>query len=634
MTKLAAQGAYLSQLETILSAAIKVTKADHGNIRLLETPSGHLRIVVHEGFDQEWLDFFETIEPGTAACGGALALGNRVVVEDVKTHPIFLGAPALEVMRRAGIRSVQSTPIMGDQGECLGMLSTHFPHPHQVDEQEGILLDLLAHQVAATIQRMRTEETLRKSEQRHRTLIEAVAVVTCHCPPSGLVVEAQPSWLSFTGQTEEEMLGEGWLQAVHPDDRAATAQGWQDAVARAVPFQSKYRLRRRDGAWRWMRVTAAPLRDESGAIVEWFGASVDITAQKKLQENLRTSEQNLRAIFENAGVGIALLSKDMRFLATNDRVSEMLGYTQEELLHMTPRDVTHPADREIEAARMAEAFEELPPVYHGVKRDRRKDGTAIWVRVTATPIRSVDDEIVGSVAISEDITGQKDAEVRLLESEALVRLLFESSPIAMGIFNLDGNATLLNEAGRRLIPEARFDVGNRLARSRWSAEAPDGTVLQPENFPLARALRGERVVPGVTMQYTDAEGGVSRHVLQAVPIFDSAGQLKGAFSAAADLSDRRGVEELRSHAPRMEALAQLSGDLAAANAERALACLTRRESEVLRSLVKGHSNKEIARELGLSPRTVENHRANLMKKLEARHVTQLVSLWLSVHTTP
>ncbi len=75
---------------------------------------------------------------------------------------------------------------------------------------------------------------LSKSELRFRTLVGAVSAITWSCPPSGLHVEPQPEWMAFTGQSAEEMLGDGWTKAVHPDDRARAASEWREALAHAA----------------------------------------------------------------------------------------------------------------------------------------------------------------------------------------------------------------------------------------------------------------------------------------------------------------------------------------------------------------------------------------------------------------
>lgn len=111
-------------VDTALDAAISATGADMGNVQL-SCPEG-LRIVAHRGFERPFLDFFVVVDDRSAAsCGEAKKTGRRIVVPDVPSDPIFVGTAAEEVMAKASVRSVQSTPLVGQSGQLLGMLNTH-----------------------------------------------------------------------------------------------------------------------------------------------------------------------------------------------------------------------------------------------------------------------------------------------------------------------------------------------------------------------------------------------------------------------------------------------------------------------------------------------------------------------------
>src|SRR5688572_11366015 len=128
----------------ILDVAIKISEADMGNVQLLEGGSDVLKIVAQRGFERSFLEFFDTVDNGLTARGRAMELGERVIVEDVATSPIFVGSPAREVMLSAGARAVQSTPLITRSGRLVGMFSTHYRRPHRPSERQLTLLDLLA----------------------------------------------------------------------------------------------------------------------------------------------------------------------------------------------------------------------------------------------------------------------------------------------------------------------------------------------------------------------------------------------------------------------------------------------------------------------------------------------------------
>src|SRR5262247_5054 len=138
-------------LNGLLASAIAMTQADRGNIQLFEPASGGLKIKVQRGFKQPFLDFFDEVHVGQAACGTALKTAERVVVEDVTNNPIFLGTAALEVMLDAGALAVQSTPLVSPFGHTLGVVSTHYRKPHRPHAGELDILDRLAYQTIKCI---------------------------------------------------------------------------------------------------------------------------------------------------------------------------------------------------------------------------------------------------------------------------------------------------------------------------------------------------------------------------------------------------------------------------------------------------------------------------------------------------
>ncbi len=119
-----------TMLESALDAAIDATHAQMGNIQLRDDKGLH--IVTYRGFEAPFLEFFACVSDGHgAACGAAMKSGARVIVSDVGADPIFVGTEAASVMQQARARAVQSTPLVSVSGQFLGMLSTHFDHPHR-----------------------------------------------------------------------------------------------------------------------------------------------------------------------------------------------------------------------------------------------------------------------------------------------------------------------------------------------------------------------------------------------------------------------------------------------------------------------------------------------------------------------
>jgi len=138
-------------LHDVLKAVTKATKTDLGNIQLFDSRRVRLKIVAQRGFGAEFLDFFSEVQGEGAACGAAMCARQRVIVEDVVTHPIFVRQPSQGILLRAGVQAVQSTPLITRSGELVGMISTHFRSRHRVPAYRLCLIDIISRQLAELI---------------------------------------------------------------------------------------------------------------------------------------------------------------------------------------------------------------------------------------------------------------------------------------------------------------------------------------------------------------------------------------------------------------------------------------------------------------------------------------------------
>ncbi|HEV7577456.1 MAG TPA: PAS domain-containing protein [Caldimonas sp.] len=159
-TRLVRDGDDIAPLLEIVDAAIAITGADMGNIQLLDPAPGSLRIVASRGFERPFLDFFDAVPAGEAASSAAMRTAARVVVDDVAASALFVATPALDVMLAAGVRAVQSTPLITRSGRLVGMLSTHHRAPRVPQDRDLHLLDVLARQAADWIERTQAQDEL------------------------------------------------------------------------------------------------------------------------------------------------------------------------------------------------------------------------------------------------------------------------------------------------------------------------------------------------------------------------------------------------------------------------------------------------------------------------------------------
>ena len=127
------------------------------------------------------------------------------------------------------------------------------------------------------------EEEIRRSEERYRSLVQGGAQVVWVAGPDGAMKEDSPEWRWITGQSAEEYIGHGWLDSIHPEDRERVERDWRECVRTGKVFDDRYRIRTKGGSYRHYDVRAVPI-ERDGKIVEWVGASTDVTSQREAEE--------------------------------------------------------------------------------------------------------------------------------------------------------------------------------------------------------------------------------------------------------------------------------------------------------------------------------------------------------------
>ncbi|WP_146237989.1 PAS domain S-box protein [Meiothermus sp. Pnk-1] len=325
-------------------------------------------------------------------------------------------------------------------------------------------------------ERERAEEALRRSEERYRSLVEATAQIVWDTPAHGEFVREQPGWAAFTGQRWEEYQGWGWLEAVHPEDREATARAWNQALRERQLYQIEHRLRRHDGEYRHMRVRAVPVRNPDGSVREWVGLHTDITEEKQAER----ATAYLAAVVESSAD--AIISKDLNGVITgwNRGAEEMYGYSAEEIVgqpvtRLIPPHLVGEEEKLLERVQRGERVEQ----YETLRR--RKDGSDLYVSLTLSPIRDRAGRVIGASSIARDITERK------LEEEGL-RFLDQAS-VALAA-NLDVEETLRRIA-QLAVPRLADWCSVSLPNAEGKLEALEIAHPDPERVRLVRELAAE-----------------------------------------------------------------------------------------------------------------------------------------------
>ncbi|MDG3005472.1 PAS domain S-box protein [Paludisphaera mucosa] len=402
------------------------------------------------------------------------------------------------------------------------------------------------------------ETALQASESRYRTLIAATTAIVWNTPASG-EIETEQAWGDFTGQAFAEYRGWGWLDAVHADDREATAHAWSTAVAERTVYQVAHRLRRADGVYRQMNVRGVPIMDPGGGIREWVGIHTDVTDQQRAEADLRLRDRAIRAV----GQGIVIADADRPddpIIYVSPGFERLTGYDSEEVLGRNCRflqgEDTDPAavDRLREAIRGGEPCTVELLNY-------RKDGSSFWNELSISPVRDAAGRLIHFVGVSVEVTTRRVLEERFRRATQRLEHVVASSPAILFTSSVAGDRiqeftwiseSLLEVLGYR--PDAAMRPG-------WWAEN-----IHPEDRGRILAdLHGELFLRGRNDQeyrFRHGDGGYRWMRADLRLVRDATGRPLEVVGSWADVTERKSLEEQFQQAQKMDAFGQLAAGVA------------------------------------------------------------------------
>lgn len=281
----------------------------------------------------------------------------------------------------------------------------------------------------------RAEEAVRESEQRFRLLADTAPVLIWMSGPDKLCNYFNKPWLDFTGRTIEQEIGNGWAESVHPEDLQKCVQTYSQSFDRREPFRMEYRLRRRDGEYRWLLDIGVPRSNEDGSFAGYIGTAVDVTEQKRAEEAVRESERRFRLLADTAPVLIWMSGTDKRWSYFNKPWLDFTGCSIEEELGNCLTERIHPEDLQRCVQIYSQSFDRREP-FRKECRLRRHDGEYRWLLDIGVPRFNEDGSFAGYIGTAVDVTEQKKAEEALRAGEERMRLAQQSAHIGSFEWNI------------------------------------------------------------------------------------------------------------------------------------------------------------------------------------------------------
>ncbi len=268
-----------------------------------------------------------------------------------------------------------------------------------------------------------------------------------------------------------------WRDRLHPEDKERSIQAFQAFLKQEVPnYNIDFRLRHRDGTYRWISSSAKLITNESGKPIKVVGSHVDITERKHLEDQLRQSEMRFRQVFACSTLGMIIISREHRIEAVNNALCAMLEYEPHELEGKEIWQIIHPDDLPsalLRYERYSSSQANQETGYSITKRLVRKDGVALWTNYSVVFVLDTNQQVESRIAVVEDMTAYREAQslietaneqleqmVRertdaLESSQSLLRQQLEKNELLLMISDRIRSTTSLNDILRRTVQEVR-----------------------------------------------------------------------------------------------------------------------------------------------------------------------------------
>ena len=333
------------------------------------------------------------------------------VVHQLSDHSKFAEHPY--VKGELDLDFCAAAPLVGDGTAPFGGLVVMGREPVDWTEEDSELLRQLAELVVTQLEVHLTSHRLEQANERHQALITASPLGIVTLDRQGRVVGWSKGAERSFEWTEEEVLGERF-PLIFDDQLEAFREGIETIFGGEPLLQIDRPYRTKQGERRELSYSAAPLFDPDGTVDKAVVLLEDRTEQRRQQEALETSEERFRQLFEEAGIGMAVVSPEAEMLEVNPAFVEMLGYEAEEVQGRTFMEITHPEDRQKDEEEYRRLKRGEVTSYQLEKRYLRKDGEMIWGRLTASAITDSDGEMLYTLGMIENITARKEAEEELV----------------------------------------------------------------------------------------------------------------------------------------------------------------------------------------------------------------------------
>lgn len=383
-------------------------------------------------------------------------------------------------------------------------------------------------------EQIKAQEALKASEQEAREILDRVPAMISIRTEEGIAY-TNKRLSDYVGAVITDLRDGSYLDYTHPEDREATVNEHIKSPNKK-PNDIIYRLRSKDGIYRWFHTRAEPYFNEDGSVYRWYSLNSDIDELYRSRELLREQEIQLNLLTENLPAVLFKAAPDGTIVYVNQKGVEYSGRTVEDLQQKGWIDLVHPDDCE----ETLEHWNRLltgSDGYDTVNRFMCIDGRYRWFHTSVAAIRDDVGKTIAFYGVMLDTTVQKNAELVLQQSEQQMQRMMDTVPSNLWSMSPDGKATFINKKARDYIGITLDQIQNWLRLDAIHSEEREFTA---EEFEKALA-NGSSF--GAEHRIRRADGIYRWHLSRAEPLRDEDGQIVQWFGVGIDIDDQKLAEE-------------------------------------------------------------------------------------------